>query len=431
MDLYEDLKARGFIYQATDQQTIADKVNNHKITIYCGFDPTGDCLHIGHLIPLILLSKLKRKGHKVIAVVGGGTGHIGDPSGKTEARSVLSSEQLKYNCSVISNQIDQFLDKTEGEHLVINNLQWLKKLNLIEFLRKIGVNFSINKMLQAESVKSRVNSEQGLSFLEFSYMLLQAYDFYILNKKYKCTVQIGGQDQWGNIVAGIDLVRRLSGKEVYGFTTPLLLSSTGEKYGKSVKGAVWLSPEKLTPYDFYQFWRNCDDADVKKLLFKFTELPLDEIEYLSNLNSPLINRSKEILAYEITSLVHSPDLAAKALSASLNEFGAADPQGSVKTSSSIINIKSDQAEIPILKLKNSDFHQGKINIITLLGMTELVPSNSEAKRMIKQGGVYWRDQQIKDYKIELSKQEFDKSNPVIRVGKKKRKKILVDSTSDN
>ncbi|MBR4369957.1 MAG: tyrosine--tRNA ligase, partial [Victivallales bacterium] len=327
------LKERGFLYQMTDESAMRERLEKGPATFYVGFDPTGNSLHIGHLLPIMGMRWLQKCGHRPIALVGGGTAMIGDPSGKTSARPIMTVETIDENVACLKKQLSRFLDFSDGKALLLNNAAWLRNLNLLEFLRDIGSLFSVPRMLAHESVKMRL--ETGLSFLEFSYPLMQGYDFYILNRDYNCEFQFGGQDQWGNMTAGTELTRRLSNKTVNVATFPLLLKSDGTKFGKTAGGAVWLDPERTSPFNYYQFWRNTEDGEVKKLLALFTALPMDEVNRLGELQAPTINRAKEILAYEATALAHGHDEAIKAFAAAGNEFGFADPNNTIPTTSRI------------------------------------------------------------------------------------------------
>ena len=396
-NLLEDLKARGFVYQSTDEKALAKALSEGPITYYVGFDPTGDSLHVGHLLPVMAMRWLQKAGHRPIALVGGATGLVGDPSGKQEARPILTKEK------------------------VAQNLDWLGEMKYLDFLRDIGSKFSVNKMLTAESVKLRM--ETGITFMEFSYMLLQSYDYYILNRDYGCTLELGGQDQWGNIAAGIDLVRRLSQKEVHGFTMPLLLNSQGKKFGKSVGGAVWLDKNKTSVFDYYQFWRNVDDADVRKLMGYFTALPLDEIQTLCDAS---INRAKEVLAFEATSLAHGHDEAAKAYLAACTKFGFADKDGTIPTSSRIREIKPDSSaaldDLPTYRLT---LPAEGIWIVKLLADSGLCKSNGDARRLIQGGGAYLGDKRVESADCTVTAADFKDGAVILKAGKKNLKRIVL------
>ncbi|MBN2362584.1 tyrosine--tRNA ligase [candidate division WOR-3 bacterium] len=426
MDLFRELKERGFIYQTTDEEQMKIILNEKKSVYYCGFDPTAESLHIGNLLPLMALSWLKKSGNEVIAVIGGATGSVGDPSGKTETRNLLDRGSIDRNCEIISAQIDRFLGSQGHAHRIVNNYDWFKDRKFLDFLREIGPLFSVNKMLAADSVKLRLESNTGITFLEFSYMILQSYDFYFLREKYGCLVQIGGQDQWGNIVTGIDLIRRLKSEQVFGFTIPLLLNESGEKFGKTVKGSVWLSSGMLSPYDYYQYWRNVPDSMVESALKRFTFLPLEEIKQLTNEKICPINRAKEILGFEATSILHGFEEASEAYSSSVKEFGSADKDNRVLTSSAILSAGSSGAEIPSYKVPKSSFaEKGGIDIVSLLVASSLSVSRSEARRSVSQGGVFLKDKNIADFDHLVKPEDLEGRNAVLRIGKKRRKKIVI------
>lgn len=418
------LRERGFIHQATDLEEIERRLNAGPATFYVGFDPTGSSLHIGHLLPVMAMRWLQSCGHRPVALVGGGTAMIGDPSGKTEARPVIDIDEIDSNVASLQKQLTRFLDFGQGKALMVNNADWLRGLKFIDFLRDIGKLFSVNKMLTAESVKIRL--ETGLSFLEFSYPLLQAYDFSVLYRDCGCQFQFGGQDQWGNIVAGVDLTRRLHAASVYGATFPLLLKSDGTKFGKTAGGAVWLDADHTSPFDYYQFWRNVEDSEVERLLAFFTCLPMAEVRTLGRLEAPLINRAKEILAYEATSLAHGHDEAAKAYLAAGGEFGFADPANRVASSSRLAEIKAEDGieNIPSLVLSSKEL-AGGLGILHLLVKAGLTSSNSEARRLIKGGGCYLDDQRIADERQAVSREDFKDGVLTLRAGKKSRKRILL------
>ncbi len=418
-NLLEDLKARGFVYQSTDEKALAKALSEGPITYYVGFDPTGDSLHVGHLLPVMAMRWLQKAGHRPIALVGGATGLVGDPSGKQEARPILTKEKVAQNCAAIGEQLKRFLPYDNV--VMANNLDWLGEMKYLDFLRDIGSKFSVNKMLTAESVKLRM--ETGITFMEFSYMLLQSYDYYILNRDYGCTLELGGQDQWGNIAAGIDLVRRLSQKEVHGFTMPLLLNSQGKKFGKSVGGAVWLDKNKTSVFDYYQFWRNVDDADVRKLMGYFTALPLDEIQTLCDAS---INRAKEVLAFEATSLAHGHDEAAKAYLAACTKFGFADKDGTIPTSSRIREIKPDSSaaldDLPTYRLT---LPAEGIWIVKLLADSGLCKSNGDARRLIQGGGAYLGDKRVESADCTVTAADFKDGAVILKAGKKNLKRIVL------
>jgi len=415
MNPYDVLKERGFIYQTTDDEGIRELFNSKRVTGYIGFDPTADSFHAGSLVPIMALAHLQRNGHRPIALVGGGTGLVGDPSGKTETRKLLSVEEINRNAEALKKQLSRYISFSEGEALLLNNADWLVGLNYIEFLRDIGKHFSVNKMLSAESIRLRL--EKGLTFIEFNYMVLQAYDFYILNRDYDCDLQMGGQDQWGNIVAGIDLIRRMTGKQAYGITFPLITDASGQKFGKSVKGAIWLDPNKTPPYEYYQFFRNTMDEDVQRYLGYFTFLPMDEVRRLGSLKPPLLNRAKEILAFEATKLTHGEKEAKKAYLASISKFGEADPNRVVETSSTIVNI-SGEVEHPAIEVERQRIENG-LSIVDALVISGLCKSKSEARRLIKQGGCYIEEQRITDEGYIIQVSDLKDSSLTLRAGKKR------------
>lgn len=421
----EILRERGFLYQLTDEEAMSKRLSEGPITFYTGFDPTGNSLHIGHLLPVMAMRWLQKCGHRPLVLVGGGTAMVGDPSGKTEARPINTVETIDANVKALQSQLARFLDFSEGKAMMVNNADWLRNQRLIDFLRDIGSLFSVPRMLTAESVKMRIENN-GISFLEFSYPLLQAYDFYYLRKNYGCEFQFGGQDQWGNIVAGVELTRRKLGEEVYGATYPLLLKSDGTKFGKTAGGAVWLDANKTVPFDYYQFWRNCNDTDVVKLLGYFTSLPMDEVRSLGECGN--INRAKEILAYEATALAHDHETAMKAFVAAGNEFGFADPEMKVKTSSRIIESASiDLTEsIPTLELSKSELGEG-IGLLALMVKAGLCGSNSDARRLVMGGACSINDTKISDVKMTVTAEQFVDGPITLKSGKKNRKRIkLVD-----
>lgn len=424
LNAFAILRERGFLYQMTDEEAMEQRLLQGPATFYTGFDPTANSLHIGHLLPVMAMRWLQKCGHRPIALVGGGTGMVGDPSGKTEARPISSVETIDSNVTALQAQLARFLDFGEGRALMLNNAAWLRNLKLIDFLRDIGSLFSVPRMLTAESVKIRL--ENGLSFLEFSYPLLQSYDFLYLRREHDCQFQFGGQDQWGNIVAGVELVRRVLGKEAYGATYPLLLKSDGTKFGKTAGGAVWLDANRTGPFDYYQFWRNAADDDVAKFLGFFTTLPMDEVRSLTapGVN---INRSKEILAYEATALAHGHDLAIKAFIAAGNEFGFADKECRVPTSSRIIEaskLNLDES-IPTLALTRDELGDG-MGLLVLMVKAGLAASNSEARRLVKGGACYINDEKTADEKSIVTADAFVNGPLTLRVGKKNRKRITLN-----
>ncbi|MBN2105467.1 tyrosine--tRNA ligase [bacterium] len=418
-NVFNTLKDRGFIYQTTDDGAIEQLLMKKNITCYIGFDATADSLHIGSLVPLMALMHMQRAGHRPIALLGGGTTMVGDPSGKSEMRQMLTLDEIKTFGEGIRAQFAHYLNFSNNRALMLNNADWLMSLNYIEFLRDVGVHFSINRMLTAESVKQRL--ETGLSFIEFNYMLLQAYDFYILARDQDCMLQMGGQDQWGNIVAGSDLTRRKLGKQVYGMTFPLITTASGEKFGKSAGNAVWLDKNKTSVFDFYQYFRNADDRDVEKYLGLFTLLPIDEARELPKKN---INRAKEILAYEVTCLAHGRQAATAAYTASVRQFGQADPGGEVSSSSEIIDIQLDNAvPIPTEKLSKHLLSEG-LWIVRLFVEAGLCKSNGEARRLIKQGGAYFNDQQVSSEEFDVHEKDISDDEVTLRAGKKRVKRII-------
>lgn len=421
---YNDLKERGFINQETDAEALNKLLSSEKITFYIGFDPTGSSLHIGHLLPIMAMRRLQQAGHTPVVLVGGATALIGDPSGKSEARPIITKETVADNVAAIKTQLARYVDLDKS--IFVNNADWLQQLSYIDFLREVGYRFSVNKMLAAESVKMRL--ETGLSFLEFNYSILQAYDFYILNRDHKCRVQFGGQDQWGNIVAGVDLTRRMSQQEVFGMTFPLLLDSNGQKFGKTAGGAVWLDPERTPIFDYYQFWRNCDDADVGRLLGFFSSLPVAEIKELAALEAPAINRAKEILAYEATALAHGTAEAEKAYLAACGKFGFADPENRICTSSAVKNIQvrnGGMDDLPSYQLPAEDLAGEGVWIVKLLAQSGLCASNGEARRLIAGGGAYLNDERISDADIYVGKDRFKDGSLILKAGKKKVKRIIL------
>jgi tyrosyl-tRNA synthetase len=418
-NVYHILKERGFIYQSTDDKALEKLLGENAVTCYIGFDATASSLHVGSLVPIMGLVHMQKCGHRPIALLGGGTTMVGDPSGRTEMRQMLTLEQIQEFGKKIKEQFSNYLSFEEDKALLLNNADWLLPLNYIEFLRDIGRHFSINRMLTEESVKTRL--ETGLSFIEFNYMLLQAYDFYVQARDYDCELQMGGQDQWGNIVAGIDLTRRMMGKEVFGMTFPLITASGGEKFGKSAGNAIWLDKTKTSPYDFYQYWRNVDDRDVEKYLGLFTLLPMDEVKWLPQEN---INRAKEILAYEVTRLAHGAKNANEVYTASVRQFGSGDPENKVATSSDIHQIRLDlKSSIPTVELPMHLLEEG-VWIIRLLIEAGLSSSKSEARRLIQQGGAYLNDQPISDENREITNKDLVDGGIVLRAGKKRYKQFI-------
>ncbi len=400
MGVFEELQERGLIAQMTDEAEIKELINSGKAVFYIGFDPTADSLHVGHFMALCLMKRLQMAGNKPIALIGGGTGMIGDPSGKTDMRKMLTKEDIEHNCECFKKQMSRFIDFGEDKAIMVNNADWLLNLNYVELLREVGACFSVNRMLTAECYKQRM--EKGLSFLEFNYMIMQSYDFFSLFKKYGCNLQFGGDDQWSNMLGGTELIRRKLGKDAYAMTINLLLNSEGKKMGKTEKGAVWLDAEKTSPFDFFQYWRNVSDNDVIKCLKMLTFVPMDEIRELEKLEGSELNKAKEILAFELTKLVHGEEEARKALEGARALFSS----------------KADTDNMPSTELDESAFTDGKIGVIDLLSLTGLVPSKGEARRLIQQGGIAVDDVKITDVKAELAKEDFAKGYVVIKKGKK-------------
>ena len=407
MTVWEELKARGLIAQVTDEDEIKEMVNNGKATFYIGFDPTADSLHVGHFMALCLMKRLQMAGNRPIALLGGGTGMIGDPSGRTDMRQMLTKETIQHNIDCFKQQMSRFIDVSDGKALMVNNADWLMNLNYVELLREVGAHFSVNRMLTAECYKQRM--ERGLSFLEFNYMIMQSYDFYMLYQKYGCNMQFGGDDQWSNMLGGTELIRRKLGKDAYAMTITLLLNSEGKKMGKTQSGAVWLDPNKTSPFDFYQYWRNVDDADVIKCMRLLTFLPLEEIDEMAKWEGSELNKAKEILAYQLTELVHGEEEAKKAQEGARALFSGADT-----------------SHMPTTELSEEDFdEEGKIDLITLLVKAELVPSRSEGRRAIQQGGVSIDGEKLTDIYHTVEKDAFAGDGIVLKRGKKKFKKICV------
>ena len=405
MGIYEELQARGLIAQVTDEPLIRDLINNGKATFYIGFDPTADSLHVGHFMALCLMKRLQMAGNKPIALIGGGTAMIGDPSGRTDMRKMLTPEQIQHNVDCFKKQMARFIDFSDDKALLVNNADWLLNLNYVELLREVGACFSVNNMLRAECYKQRM--EKGLSFLEFNYMIMQSYDFYTLYQKYGCNLQFGGDDQWSNMLGGTELIRRKLGKDASAMTITLLLNSEGKKMGKTQKGAVWLDPEKTSPYEFFQYWRNVDDADVIKCLKMLTFLPLSEIEKMENWEGSQLNEAKEILAYELTALVHGKEEAEKAKESARSVFGA-----------------GDASNMPTATVDDDCFKDGEVDLITLLVAGGLCQTRSDARRNIEQGGVTVNGEKETDFKKTYTKDNFG-DGIVIKRGKKNFKKLVL------
>ena len=406
MGVYEELQARGLIAQVTNEEEIRKMVNEGRAVFYIGFDPTADSLHVGHFMALCLMKRLQMAGNKPIALIGGGTGMVGDPSGRTDMRTMMTVETIQHNCDCFKKQMSRFIDFSEGKAMMVNNAEWLMNLNYIDFLREIGPHFSVNNMLRAECYKQRM--EKGLSFLEFNYMLMQSYDFYELFQRYGCNMQFGGDDQWSNMLGGTELIRRKLGKDAHAMTITLLLNSEGKKMGKTQSGAVWLDPNKTTPFEFYQYWRNVGDADVLKCLRMLTFLPLEQIDEMDKWEGSQLNQAKEILAYELTSLVHGEEEAKKAQESARALFagGAA-------------------AEMPTAELSDADLSDGSIDLLSIVQKSGLCASRSEARRNVEQGGVSVDGEIVKDIKAVYTKEQLSGEGIVVKRGKKKFRRVVV------
>ena len=404
MTLYDELVARGLIAQVTDEDEIKEMVNNGKATFYIGFDPTADSLHVGHFMALCLMKRLQQAGNKPIALIGGGTAMIGDPSGRTDMRQMMTKETIQHNCDCFKKQMSRFIDFSEDKALMVNNADWLLNLNSVDVLREVGAHFSVNRMLTAECYKQRM--ERGLSFLEFNYMIMQSYDFYALYQKYGCNMQFGGDDQWSNMLGGTELIRRKLGKDAYAMTITLLLNSEGKKMGKTQSGAVWLDPNKTSPFDFYQYWRNVADADVLKCLRMLTFLPLEQIDEMDKWEGSQLNQAKEILAYELTALVHGGEEAKKAQEGARALFSSGSAE-----------------HMPTAELTAEDFTDGAIDIVSLLHRSGLAASRSEGRRAVEQGGVAVDGEKITDPKAVIAQEKFDGEGVVVKKGKKNFRKV--------
>lgn len=404
MELYDELVARGLIAQVTNEEEIKKLINAGKAVFYIGFDPTADSLHVGHFMALCLMKRLQMAGNKPIALIGGGTAMIGDPSGRTDMRQMMTKETIEHNCECFKKQMSRFIDFSDDKALMVNNADWLLDLNYIEFIRDVGSHFSVNRMLSAECYKQRM--EKGLSFLEFNYMIMQSYDFMALYEKYGCNLEFGGDDQWSNMLGGTELIRRKLGKDAHAMTINLLLNSEGKKMGKTQKGAVWLDPEKTTPFEFFQYWRNVDDGDVIKCLKMLTFLPLEQIQEMEAWEGSQLNKAKEILAYELTNLVHGEEEAIKAKDAAKALFSS-----------------GNAANMPSYTLKDEDLTDGSIDILSLLYVSGLVPSKSEARRAVQQGGVNVNGEKVTDIKTSYTANDFAE-DMVLKKGKKNFRKIL-------
>ncbi len=406
MKLYDELKARGLIAQVTDEELISNLINEGKATFYIGFDPTADSLHVGHFMALCLMKRLQLVGNKPIALIGGGTGMIGDPSGRSDMRQMMTPELIQHNCDCFKEQMSKFIDFSEGKALMVNNAEWLMELNYIDLLREVGSHFSVNRMLSAECYKQRM--EKGLSFLEFNYMIMQSYDFYVLYQKYGCNLQFGGDDQWSNMLGGTELIRRKLGEDASAMTITLLLNSEGKKMGKTQSGAVWLDPNKTSPFEFYQYWRNVADADVLKCIRMLTFLPLEEIDVMDSWEGSELNRAKEILAFELTQMIHGEEEAKKAEESAKALFSSGAAQN-----------------MPTTELEESQLEEGSIDILSLLMVSGLVPSKSEARRAVQQGGVSVDGEKIVNIAFRLEKKQFEGDGIVLKRGKKNFRKVVM------
>jgi len=406
MKIYEELKARGLIAQVTNEEEISKMVNEGKAIFYIGFDPTADSLHVGHFMALCLMKRLQEAGNKPIALIGGGTGMVGDPSGRSDLRQVMTVETIQHNCDCFKKQMSRFIDFSEGKALMVNNADWLLNLNYIDFLREVGPHFSVNRMLTAECYKQRM--EKGLSFLEFNYMIMQSYDFYELFNRYGCNMQFGGDDQWSNMLGGTELIRRKLGKDAHAMTITLLLNSEGNKMGKTQSGAVWLDPEKTSPFDFFQYWRNIADADVLKCLRMLTFLPIEQINEMDSWEGSQLNEAKEILAYELTNLVHGKEEAERA-----------------KESARALFTGGNAADMPTCELEEADFTDGGIDILAILQKSGLAPTRSEARRNVEQGGVTVEGEAVSDVKAVFAKDQFSGDGMIVKRGKKKFVRVIL------
>ena len=399
-NVFDILKERGFIEQCTHEQEIKELLAKEKVTFYIGFDPTANSLTIGHFLTIMAMIHMQKSGHRPIALVGGGTGMVGDPTDRTDMRKMMTNETIEENVNCFKKQLSKFIDFSNDKAIIVDNSEWLKKLNYIEFIREIGVHFSVNKMLTADCFKTRM--EKGLSFFEFNYMLMQSYDFLELKNKYNCKLQLGGNDQWSNILGGVDLIRRMKGESAYGMTFKLLTTSDGKKMGKTQKGAIWLDKNKTSPYDFYQYWRNVDDKDVKKCLSLLTFLPMDEVNKLSSLEGSKINEAKEILAFEITKIIHGEEEAKNAQQAARSLFGGLNGEGS----------------IPTTVLEKTNFEKNGLNILDVLIITKLSPSKSDARRLIQQGGIKICESKVESIEKNITLNDFKDDYILIQKGKK-------------
>ncbi|WP_110952846.1 tyrosine--tRNA ligase [Anaerosinus massiliensis] len=405
MNVIDTLKERGFIAQMTHEEEIVELFKNERVTFYIGFDPTADSLHVGHFLGMMVMAHLQRAGHRPICLIGGGTGTVGDPSGKTDMRKMLTNEQIEHNCNCFKKQMQRFIDFTDDKALMLNNAEWLLKLNYVELLRNVGAHFSVNRMLTAECYKQRM--EKGLTFLEFNYMIMQAYDFWELNNRCNCKLQMGGDDQWSNIIAGVELIRRKEGKPAYGLTFQLLTTSEGKKMGKTEKGALWLDPEKTSPYEFYQYWRNIADADVEKCLALLTFLPMDEVRRLGQLKDKEINEAKKVLAYEVTNLIH----------------GQAEAEQAKQAAEALFAGVGSLDHAPTIKIKAEDIGN---KLLDLLTKEQVFASKSEGRRLITQGGISIQDEKITDIEFILTRELFKDQSLLIKKGKKKYYRIIIE-----
>ena len=408
MTVFDELKARGLLAQLTDEEEIKELVNNGKAVFYIGFDPTADSLHVGHFMALCLMKRLQMAGNKPIALIGGGTAMIGDPSGRTDMRSMMTVETIDHNCECFKEQMSKFIDFSDGKALMVNNAEWLRDLNYIEFIRDIGAHFSVNRMLTAECYKQRM--EKGLSFLVFNYMIMQSYDFLALYERYGCNMQFGGDDQWSNMLGGTELIRRKLGKDAYAMTINLLLNSEGKKMGKTQKGAVWLDPKKTSPFEFYQYWRNIGDADVLKCIRMLTFIPLEEIDKMDTWEGSQLNTAKEILAFELTKMIHGEEEATKAQEAAKALFGGA----------------GNSADMPTATLTDEDLTDGSIDILSILVKSGLVPTRNEGRRAVEQGGVSVDGEKVTDIKAVYTKEQMAGDGIVVKRGKKNFRKVIAE-----
>ena len=408
MQIYDELVARGLIAQVTDEKEIRDLVNNGKAVFYIGFDPTADSLHVGHFMALCLMKRLQMAGNKPIALIGGGTGMVGDPSGRTDMRTMMTPATIQHNCECFKKQMSRVIDFSDGKALMVNNADWLLNLNYVEVLREVGACFSVNNMLRAECYKQRM--EKGLSFLEFNYMIMQSYDFYRLYSDYGCNMQFGGDDQWSNMLGGTELIRKKLGKDAYAMTITLLLNSEGKKMGKTQKGAVWLDPEKTSPYEFYQYWRNVADSDVLRCIRMLTFLPLEEIDKMNDWQGSQLNTAKEILAFELTKLVHGEEEALKAQTSAKALFGAG----------------GDLDHMPTTVLSDEDFADGAVSVIDAMLKAGVIKSRGEGRRLIEQGGVSLDDEKVTDFAAVIEKAAFEKGHVILKKGKKVFNKLVIE-----